>query len=125
MSTVAVEYDPTTGRLGIGMVSDSDDAKTLNARTGRAWIDGAASTDSHYVANPSTTPALTARPTSPITIDGTTLKDVPAGAVINIDGDTTVVEEADDVELIFPLSGTYEVRVQHFPYLDFVTEVTV
>lgn len=79
----------------------------------------------HYVANPSTTPTLTARPASPITLDGTTLKDVPAGAIINIDGTEEVVETAEDVELVFPLSGTYPVRVRHFPYLDFVAEVTV
>lgn len=83
------------------------------------------SPDEHYIADLETTPTLTARPASPITLDGTTLLNVPAGAIVNIDGTEEVVETAEDVELVFPLSGTYEVRVKHFPYLDFVAEVTV
>ena len=125
---ITLIYDETTGRI-VDMISNQDHDFNLdhNINTGEAAVLSTTEANSkvHYIADLETTPILTARPASPITLDGTTLKDVPAGAIINIDGTEEVIETAEDVELVFPLSGTYEVRVKHFPYLDFVTEVTV
>ena len=114
-------FDKGTGRITAHWSAGEDGWVEANDTTSVGAVSGLHDSDEYYVSSGT----VTARPASPITLDGTTLKDVPAGAIINIDGTEEVVETAEDVELVFPLSGTYEVRVKHFPYLDFVAEVTV
>jgi len=73
----------------------------------------------HYILNGE----VTERPASPVTRTDLTLYDVPNGATLWINGESYAAE--GEVELEFPLSGTYSLRVECFPYLDFTDEVTV
>lgn len=65
----------------------------------------------------------TERPTSPVNLSDLTLLGVPAGSTLTINGESY---EADgDVELEFPLPGTYSLRVECWPYKDWAGEVVV
>lgn len=72
-----------------------------------------------YIHNGQPTP----RPASPIARSGLTLSNVPTGSTLFIDGTAYPVQ--DTVDLSFPLPGTYALRVECFPYLDWTDEVTV
>lgn len=59
------------------------------------------------------------RPESPVSLEGLTLKGVPAKSTVVIDSDIYEVDTAQDVTLSFNQGGTYVVRViPPFPYLD-------
>ena len=73
----------------------------------------------HYVLNGE----LTQRPTSPVTRTDLTLLGVPEGSTLWINGESYDAE--GDVALEFPLPGTYRLRVECFPYLDWTDEVVV
>jgi hypothetical protein len=79
---------------------------------------------SHYIdltdpENP--TPAE--RPASPVTRTDLTLHDVPNGATLWINGVSYPAE--GEVELQFTLPGTYSLRVECFPFLDWTDEVAI
>lgn len=61
--------------------------------------------------------ALQLRPKSTAKLEGNMLKGVPAGASVTIEGQ---VYEADgsDIELSFAHPGTYEIKVEAFPQVD-------
>lgn len=91
----------------------------LNHPADGGYVEGEYSRDTHYIHNGQPTP----RPASPITRSGLTLNNVPTGSTLFIDG--TAYPAQGTVDLSFPLPGTYALRVECFPYLDFVDEVTV
>lgn len=65
----------------------------------------------------------TERPSSPVTLSDLTLMDVPAGSTLWINGERYENVEGD-IELEFPLPGTYRLRVECWPYRDWEGEVT-
>jgi len=66
---------------------------------------------------------VTERPASPVSRTDLTLLDVPTGSKLRINGES--YDAAGTVELEFPLSGTYSLRVECFPFLDWTDVVTV
>jgi hypothetical protein len=73
----------------------------------------------HYILNGQ----VTERPASPVTLTDLTLNNLPVGGDLFIDG--TRYEITDEtVELEFPLPGTFNLRVERFPYLDWTGSVT-
>jgi hypothetical protein len=66
---------------------------------------------------------VTERPTSPVSRTSLTLLDVPAGSKLTINGVSYDAEGT--VELEFPLPGTYSLRVECFPFLDWNDEVVI
>lgn len=58
------------------------------------------------------------RPLQSITVDGMTLKGVQEGATVTIEGIDYNVDKTEDIELEFSHVGSYEVKVTHWPYLD-------
>ena len=118
MSTVT--YYNEDGRLLEWWIYTNDASKDLNT-DGKLFIAGQHDGETHYVSSSE----VVARPASPVTVDGTTLLDVPANSTIHIDDEVYSSVSSGDVEMSFPLSGTYRVRVACFPYLDFDAEVTV
>lgn len=66
---------------------------------------------------------ITERPDSPVTFSELTLYGVPTGSTLWIDGERYAAE--GDVELEFPLQGTYTVRVECWPYRDWKGQVTI
>ncbi|TAJ54068.1 hypothetical protein [Brevundimonas sp. BAL3] len=68
--------------------------------------------------------AMIPRPDMPVTLDGLTLSDVPVGAAISVDGGAMVFEAtAGTVEIEAEDAGSYVVRLQMWPYRDFVAVV--
>lgn len=65
----------------------------------------------------------TERPASPVTRTDLTLHDVPNGATLWING--VSYEAEGEVELDFTYPGTYSLRVECFPYLDWTDEVVI
>lgn len=74
----------------------------------------------HYILNGQ--PAE--RPASPVTLSDLTLQGVPAGSTLTINGERYENVEGE-IELDFPLPGTYRLRVECWPYRDWEWEVTV
>lgn len=68
-------------------------------------------------------PTPTERPASPVTRTDLTLLDVPTGSTLYINGVSYPAEGT--VELGFTYPGTYALRVECFPYLDWNDEVAI
>ena len=83
------------------------------------WVDDDISWDTHYILNGEPTE----RPASPVSRTDLTLHDVPVGSTLVINGDSYAAKGT--VELEFPMPDVYSLRVECFPYLDWVDEVTV
>lgn len=117
------EYNSEIGRLG-GVhslsVADIDFVRTQIFAAGMDdVIEGAWDAADYYLVDGQPTE----RPASPVTLSGLTLQGVPAGSTLTINGESY---EADgDVELEFPLPGTYRLRVECWPYKDWEGEVVV
>jgi hypothetical protein len=69
-------------------------------------------------------PTPTERPASPVTLTDLTLQHLPVGGDLFIDGTRYEITDTT-VELAFPLPGTFQLRVERFPYLDWTGSVTV
>ena len=63
------------------------------------------------------------RQPSPAKVDGLWLRGVRPGSTIHIEGQPYECAEGGDVELSFQYPGTYQVRVERWPYLDGVYEI--
>lgn len=87
---------------------------------GHLWFeDSSIDLKTHYILNGE----ITERPDSLVTRTDLTLHDVPDGSKLHINEASYDAEGT--VELEFPLPGTFKLRVECFPFLDFVDEVTV
>jgi hypothetical protein len=111
-------YDKSTGVLGEAWFYPSQESKDLNVQ-GRDYVDGKWDNRTHYILNGQPTE----RPASPVTRTDLTLFDVPNGATLWINGVSYAAE--GEVELEFPLPGSYSLRVECWPYKDWEGEVTV
>ena len=113
-----VSYYDTTGKIlhtYSGLCLDRVDAEHPEL----SRVDGIHSGKTHYILGGE----VTERPASPVTRTGLTLLDVPEGSKLWING--VSYDAAGTVELEFPLPGTYRLRVECFPFLDWNDEVTV
>lgn len=124
MSCALVGYDPVTGEIKSQVLGQIEDAQreTLEGyglstvivpNTGYLF-----SQYEHYILNGE----VTERPASPVSRTGLTLHDVSEGSTLWINGVSYPAE--GEVELEFPLPGTFQLRVECFPFLDWVDEVT-
>jgi hypothetical protein len=120
MSYTVTEYDPATGQLGMSWGYSTLEGLELNVREGMGYVDGKWDSRTHYILNGQ----ATERPTSPVTLSDLTLLGVPAGSTLTINGER-YDNVTGDVELEFPLLGTYRLRVECFPYKDCLGEVVV
>lgn len=111
------EYDESTGELGF--IKSFSDEETYELNNANPHVMGAFSSQDYYVVGGE----AAARPASPITLNGMMLMNVPPGATVLLDGQEYSAE--GDVELEFPLPGTYRLRVECFPYLEWTAEVVV
>lgn len=90
-----------------------EELKMQRAPQGMRLVQGIGRLGLDYVQGESVMP----RPALPARIDGSVLRGVPAGALITIDT-STYTADGTDIRLVFDLPGTYTIRVQHPPYLD-------
>ena len=114
------EYNSATGKIG-GVHSGF--SSTEEALAGLFWegmdavVEGDYDNLSYYILNGQPTE----RPASPVTLSDLTLLGVPTGSTLTINGVSYPAE--GDVELEFPLPGTYRLRVECWPYKDWEGEV--
>jgi len=113
-------FDLSTGKLDEYRHMGSEAERALNQRPGYGLVDGIWDHRTHYVQNDQAIP----RPDQATTLNGLTLENLPIPAKVIIDG-AEYDTDAAEVELDFPLPGTYSLRVESFPYLDWTGEVTV
>ena len=117
------EFNTTTGRMGGVHFYSLPDLEFIRAQMFNPDMDdlveGSWDGATYYILDGE----VTERPASPVTRSGLTLSDVPEGSTLYINGEGYAVE--GEVELDFPLPGTYQLRVECFPYLDWTDEVTV
>lgn len=118
----SIVYDSATGRIVGGFVSPEPQdvshygptIRTLRVENPDLYP------DTHYVLGEKLTP----RSASPVTLSGTTLRNVPIPAKVYING--TGYDTSDStVELDLVQVGTYKIRVEAFPYLEVAFTVTV
>lgn len=113
-------HELQTGKIMMLEMYSSNEAFLLNERTDVGYVDGRYDGHDYYILNGQPTE----RQTSPVSLSDLTLLDVPAGSVLIINGERYEGVEGD-VELEFPLPGTYRLRVECWPYKDWAGEVVV
>lgn len=84
------------------------------------FLPGDGRPDTHYVANGQ----ILEKTTSPVTLNGLTLENVPVPSWLTIEG-TTYQTNEPTVELSFNLPGAYPINVESVPFLTVTLEVTV
>jgi hypothetical protein len=112
-------YNDSGNILEVISASDSGLANA-NKKAGVNYITGRFDYLKTYILNGQPTE----RPAAPVTLSGLTLQGVPAGSTLTINGERYDNVEGD-VELEFPLPGTYSLRVECWPYKDWEGEVVV
>lgn len=113
-----ITYCDAAGRLLETFSYTSDETMQLNT-VGRLFVEGEYNGATHYILNGQ----IAERPASPVTRYGRVLNNVPNGSIVWCDGQA--YPATGNVTLEFPLPGTYALRVECFPYLDWTDEVTV
>lgn len=109
-------YD-ATGRLGPTLGFCNQESADINLE-GKMYVAGSPDPCCNYILDGQ----ITERPASPVTLFDLTLLAVPTGSTLWINGESYAAE--GDVELEFPLPGTYRLRVECWPYRDWEGEVT-
>lgn len=109
-------YDPQTGRI---LYWTSTEQMDFLGEQG-VFVEGHHPAERLYMVDGQPTE----RPTQSTQLTGLTLADVPANATLHIDGQSYPLTDTT-VDLDFPLPGTYRLRVECWPYLDWTGEVTV
>ena len=113
------EYDALTGRILTQSAYPTYEIFELNQGEGTGALLGHHNGNTHYILDGE----VTERPTSPVTRTDLTLLAVPEGSTLWINGES--YEAEGEVELEFPLPGTYRLRVECFPFLGWVDEGVV
>lgn len=117
-------YDPSSGAIQCsGDYADLDRMDELCV--GLSRVEGYFLPREHYIdlADPEN-PTPTERPAQTTQLTGLVLADLPVPCTIHVDA-TAFAHDEPTVELDFPLPGTYAVRVEAFPYLDWTTTISV
>ena len=114
----ASQYDKN-GRILFNRTFSDQETFDLNVEHGLSFVQGHHEGSTHYILDGQ----ITERPASPVTLSDLTLLAVPTGSTLWINGESYAAE--GDVELEFPLPGTYRLRVECWPYRDWEGEVTV
>lgn len=113
------QYDPSTGRIlsVTGFAGIEPEAIEDWKQPECGYVEAEADAERDHVVNGAVVP----RPASPVTLDHLTLQNVPSGARVIIDGVSYDAEGT--VDLDFPLAGTYRVKVECWPFLDYESAV--
>lgn len=112
------------GFITNGISAPDTEFVVLNHPPGGGYVEGHYARETHYIdlTDPDN-PTPAERPASPVTRADLTLLDVPAGSTLWINGVSYPAE--GEVELEFTYPGTYSLRVECFPFLDWTDEVVI
>ena len=105
-----VVYRPEDGRI---LWNVEIDEAYIEVADDKAFIEGQGDWNTQFVLQG----RLTERPTFPIELSRTQLLHVPKGAIIEIEG-KQYEADGSDIDLEFDVPGVYELKVSHWPYLD-------
>lgn len=128
MITDYVVYDRGTGEIiRSGSAPDATiPTKATEAREG--VVRGAGSSSRHYV-ELEPEPRVRERPKFPVSVeprpDGAVLRGVPVGTRVFHNGALAGVVDDGVVEFSSSLTGTHELRLVRFPYLDHTLELSI
>jgi hypothetical protein len=121
-------FDKSNGHILSNQTYASEDAFFLNQRDDVGYVDGTFDRGEYYILNGQPTE----RPAAPVTRTDLTLQGVPAGSTLTIASASLSTSNGEryenvegDVELEFPLPGSYSLRVECWPYKDWEGEVVV
>ena len=120
------EYETETGQIFMAYSFPSGEDGIIR-REGFSYVSGFYTNTDHYILNGQPTE----RPTSTVTLSDLTLQAVPAGSTLTIASASLSTSNGEsyeaegDVELEFPLPGTYSLRVECWPYKDWEGEVVI
>ena len=121
------EYDET-GRLSWMQTYQDEEMYIHNlaslAVRGPGYVDGHYSGDAYHVDLSATPPVAVERPAQATALSGSTLTGLPVPSTLWINS-TDYAVTGSIVTLDIPLPGTYSIRVESFPYLDWTGSVTV
>lgn len=117
-----VDYDKASGEI-LRTVTFPDPIEATLLYPGCLYLDVNVDTNDVRRYVDLTTRTVVDKPTQPITVDGRVLKGVQAGAIVTIEGIDYAVSESEDIELEFSHVGVYEVKVKHWPYLDWSASI--
>lgn len=131
----ATRYEIATGRILGKMIRPTAADCDARCGEGEAWIGGRYDYRTHYIADPAGTQTLAERPTFPDPVEapaGTwTWAGCPAGTEVEV-WDTelrsliaTVPETGGAIEVTLPDPGAYLLRVEAWPHITQITEVTI
>jgi hypothetical protein len=128
MSYAVSEYDPVTGKIDMAWAFSTRESLDLNTCPGVSYVEGRWDSRAYYIVKGEPTE----RPPSPVRLTGLTLQGVPAGSTLTIASASLSTSNGarydnveGDVELEFPLPGTYRLRVECWPYKDWEGEVVI
>ena len=114
------KYVISTGRILSVHWFAEEDSVAANTTETEDFVEGEYYDDAYYVSDAQPTE----RPTQSTQLTGLTLTALPANATLHIDDQAYPLDDTT-VDLDFPLPGTYRLRVECWPYLDWTGEVTV
>lgn len=116
----STEYDAASGRLGMLLSFPDEATQSINHRPGYDYLDGHWSGEHYYVADGQ----AAERPTQATALDGLTLSGLPSPCTLWIDHASYPVTDST-ATLDLPIAGTYRLRVESWPYIDWTGSVTV
>ena len=114
------EYDATTGRLGMMLTFPDEATYLINQPAGSAFMAGHHDAGVYYALDGQ----VAARPTQTTALSGFTFTGLPTPSTLWIDHASYAVTDST-VTLDLPLPGTYPLRVEAWPYIDWTGSVTV
>lgn len=117
---IATAYFTESGRIGAVHYGPDFDTLYRQLDTDQDLVAGEFDGNTYYVLNGEPTE----RPKQATTLTGLQLTYLPTPSTLRINSTAYPVTDST-VDLEFPLPGTYHLRVEAFPYLDWTAEVTV
>lgn len=101
------------GEIKVRGYMSSQEAAVNAGQYGLSYLYAIGDEATQYVLNGT----LTERPSLSVTLTGSSLVGVPAGASVNIEG-TEYPADGSNIELTFSHVGTYKIAISMFPYAD-------
>jgi hypothetical protein len=106
------------GRIFMCVEADADSFNATHVAMGAPrFLVGKSDVFTEYVDLSQTPPVIAPRPSMSVSLDGSTLKGVPAGALVRIGG-VSYPADGTDIELAFDTPAARKIDVENFPYMD-------